>query len=80
MVINVVGKAHRQGTSKKTGNPYDFIQVYYNGPAYGVIGLASEVVNLDPTVVNFDSIEVGCRYDAQFDQRGYCLSFEKVER
>ena len=33
MKIKVVGKAHLQGTSKKTGNSYDFIQIHYPDPA-----------------------------------------------
>ena len=41
MKIKVIGKVHLKGTRKKTGNPYDFIQVYYNGPACGVEGLAA---------------------------------------
>lgn len=31
MKIKLIGKAHLKGTSKKTGNPSDFIQVHYNG-------------------------------------------------
>jgi len=41
MKITVIGKAHLQGTSKKTGNPYNFIQLHYNGPARNVVGLAA---------------------------------------
>ncbi len=40
MKIHVVGKLRLQGTSKKTGNPYDFIQIHYLGCAPGVIGNA----------------------------------------
>lgn len=39
MSIKVIGKAHCKDTSKKTGNPYDFIQVHYNG--------ASAMLNID---------------------------------
>lgn len=41
MKIKVNGKAHRVGTSKKTGNPYDFIQLHFTAPDRGVDGLAS---------------------------------------
>ena len=41
MKIKVISKAHLKGTSKKTDNPYDFIQVHYNGPARGVEDLAA---------------------------------------
>ena len=36
MKIKVIGKAHREGVSKKSGNPYNFNQVHYNGPDRGV--------------------------------------------
>lgn len=75
MKIKVIGKAHLQGTSKRTGAPYNFIQVHYNGPARGVIGDAALTVNLDPSMVNFDSIVVPGDYSVEFDQRGYPVSF-----
>ena len=51
MKIKVIGKAHREGTSKKTGAAYDFLQVHYNGPDRGVEGLAALVLNLDPSLI-----------------------------
>ena len=47
MKIRVIGRSHLQGTSKKTGRPYDFIQVH-NGKAFGVEGLAALTLFLDP--------------------------------
>ena len=41
MSIKVIGNAHLKGTSKKTGNPYDFIQVHYNGAVFGVESVAA---------------------------------------
>ena len=35
MKIHVVGKLHLKGTSKKSGNPYDFIQVIHPGKSGG---------------------------------------------
>ena len=78
MKIRVIGKAHMNGTSKRTGNPYDFIQVHYNGPARGVTGLAALTVNLDPAMVRFDSITVPGDYNVEFDNRGYPVTFEPV--
>ena len=37
MKIKVIGKARLKGVSKKTGNPYDFIQVHYNGKACDMV-------------------------------------------
>ena len=48
MKIKVISKAHLKGTSKKTDNPYDFIQVHYNGPARGVGDLKSRGRNPVP--------------------------------
>ena len=78
MKIKVIGKAHLKGTSKRTGNSYDFIQVHYNGPAQGVVGTAALTVNLDPTKINFDSIMVPGDYNVEFDQRGYPVEFAPV--
>lgn len=58
MKIKVVGKAHLQGTSKKTGNPYDFIQVHYLGRAPGVIGDAALTLNLDPNMHPYEKIAI----------------------
>ncbi len=58
MRIKVVGKVHLQGTSKKTGNPYDFIQIHYLGKAPGVEGNAALTLNLDPKDYPYDKIAV----------------------
>ena len=48
MRIKVIGKARLSGTSKKTGKPYDFVQIHYTGKARGVDGLAAITLSLDP--------------------------------
>lgn len=78
MKIKVIGKAHLKGTSRRTGNPYDFIQVHYNSPAQGVEGIAALTVNLNPSQVNYDSIAVSGEYNVEFDQRGYPVVFAPV--
>lgn len=47
MRIKVIGKARLSGTSKKTGKPYDCVQIHYNGKARGVDGLAAITLSLD---------------------------------
>ena len=47
MRIKVIGKARLSGTSKKTGKPYDFVQIHYNGKARGVDGLAAITLSLE---------------------------------
>lgn len=75
MRIKVMGKAHRQGKSKKTGNPYDFIQVFYLGRGYGVEGMESKTLNLEPRDYPYTSIEVDQDYEVEFDERGYVVAF-----
>jgi len=78
MKIKVVGKAHLQGTSKKTGNPYDFIQVHYLGRARGVEGDAALTVSLDSSVYPFEKIPVPRDAVLEFDGRGYPVEFTPV--
>lgn len=80
MRITVIGKAHLEGTSKKTGRDYNFYQIHFTGPARGVEGLAAQTISIDPTVVPYTSIEVNAPYDAQFDHRGYCIEFTRITR
>ena len=78
MKIKIVGKAHLKGTSKKTGNPYDFNQVHYTGPARGVEGLSAQTLSLDPQAYPYDSITLGGEYIVEFDNRGYLVDFQPV--
>jgi hypothetical protein len=80
MRITVVGKAHLEGTSKKTGRDYNFNQVHFLGPARGVEGQAAQTISLDPQIVPYPSIEVGAAYNAEFDPRGNCVAFDRCER
>ncbi len=78
MKVRVIGKAHLKGTSKKTGNPYDFIQIHYVGPARNVVGQAGMTFSLDPSIFRFDSIMVPGEYVVEFDNRGYPVEFAPV--
>lgn len=76
MKIHVEGKAHLEGTSKRTGRDYNFNQVHYLAPARGVEGLSAQALSLDPGMYPFGSIEVGADYIVEFDRNGYVVSFE----
>lgn len=80
MTIKVIGKAHMKGVSKKTGNPYDFMQVHYNGPARGVEGVAALTASLDPSIYPYESIVIGGEYTLEFDNRGYPVTFLPVTK
>ena len=75
MKIKVPGKQHLQGTSKKTGNPYNFIQIHHVAPARGVDGVAARTFSLDPSLMPYDAIRVDSEYNVEFDQGGYVVSF-----
>lgn len=79
MRIKVLGKAHLEGTSKKTGRDYNFNQIHYNAPARGVEGVAAKTLSLDPGQVPYSSIIVGEDYMVEFDERGYPLCFELIQ-
>lgn len=71
MKIKVYGKVHLSGTSRKTGNKYDFIQLHCLVPQRGVDGEAAKVISVSPDIVNYDSIIVGktCNVEVDFDGR-----------
>ncbi len=78
MKIHVIGKSHLQGTSKRTGAPYDFIQLHYTGPARFVVGEAAMTLSMDPSMAQYDSIVVPGDYNVEFDNRGYLVGFAPV--
>ena len=79
MRIKVLGKAHLEGTSKRTGKDYNFHQVHYLGAARGVEGQAAQTLSLDPGQVSYSSIIIGEDYNVAFDNRGYPVVFELIQ-
>ena len=87
MKIKVIGKAHREGVAKKTGNPYNFNQIHYTGPDRGVEddplpgveGLAALVLNLDPSLIPYADIKLNAEYEVDFGPRGYVVGFTPVK-
>lgn len=78
MKITITGKAHKKGTSRKTGNLYDFYELHYNGPAPGVAGLAALTMTADPGTIDFDGLVVPGDYNVEFGPRGRIWSVEPV--
>lgn len=78
MKIKVVGKAHFQGTSKKTGNSYDFIRVHCLGRDSKVIGDAVLTLSLDPAQYPYEKITIPGDYNVDFDRRGFVVDFQPV--
>lgn len=79
MKITVIGKAHREGVAKKTGNPYNFNQVHFIGPERGVEGSAAQILNLDPSFIPYADIKIGGEYEVDYGPRGYVVAFTPVE-
>lgn len=79
MIVEIIGKQHREGLSQKTGKEYNFNAVYFIGPDRGVIGARGLEVILDSHLYPLESIEVGARYDIQFGPRGVLQNFSKVK-
>lgn len=78
MKIRVVGKAHLEGTSKRTGNTYNFNQIHYLGRAPKVIGDAALTLSLDPAMYPYEKITIPGDYFVDFDGKGYVVDFGPV--
>lgn len=79
MIVEIIGKQHREGVSKKSGNPYNFNVVFYVGADRGVIGSRGQEILLEPDLFPLDDIQVGARYDIQFGPRGSVVNFSRVK-
>lgn len=77
MIINVIGKRHCSGTSKKSGNPFDFSEVFYLGTQRNIEGQAGLSFTVDSSVLSFPEIVVGADYYAEFGSGGYLVSFKR---
>ena len=79
MKIKVYGKAHIQGTSKKTGNAYNLTVIHTLMPARGVDGVAARTIMLDATKFPVTGVQLNGEYNAEFDNTGYCVDFEGIK-
>ena len=77
--VKIFGKVRRKGTSKKTGNPYDFIELHMAVPKQGVIGEGAERKIVDGSFCDFDRLGLGA-YEADFDADGNLLSLKPVQQ
>lgn len=74
MMVNIFGKLHLKGTSKKTGKDYDFAQVHFAKPKRGVVGKAAVVKDVDPALYDIDKMIVPGDYIIEFDDDGEIIS------
>lgn len=69
--IKVIGKQRFEGKSKKTGNDYNFISVYFISEL-GTRGMGQrgDNINLDPVFYPYEDIQVGREYDVSYGRYG----------
>ena len=77
MIINVIGKRHCSGTSKKSGKPFDFSEVFFIGQQRNVEGQAGLSFTVDLSVISYPEIVVGADYNAEFGPGGCLVSFKR---
>lgn len=78
MKIIVCGKQHLKGTSKASGNPYDFYKVHFLGTSPQVEGEEGQSVNIDPQMISYEDIFLGSEYNVEFGPRGRVVAFTLV--
>ena len=44
MIVEIIGKQHREGVSQKTGKEYNFNVAHYIGPDRGVIAALESII------------------------------------
>lgn len=77
--IKVIGKQRFEGKSKKTGNDYNFIAVYFVSDLGSKgVGSRGDQINLDPMFYDFASIEVGKEYNVSYGRYGRVDGFVKA--
>lgn len=78
MKVYICGKQRCSGTSKRTGQAYDFAVIHYTCRDRSVIGEAAKTVTIDPNLFPFDSIAVPGEYVLDFDERGHLMDLTPV--
>lgn len=77
MKIKVIGKEHMEGVSKKSGNSYNFIVVYFISDCQEGrgVGKKGDSLMLDPTFFNFHSIAINQEYEVTYGRYGKVEGF-----
>lgn len=75
MKVTVLGKQNLKGTSRKTGKPFDNNVIHVSMEQNGVEGKAVQTIWLDPLTYPLASIRVGSTYNAEYDSRGFLVTF-----
>lgn len=80
MIIQYIGQIRLSGTSRKTGNPYDFVQFHYVKDDPSFTGRATATKNLTPSrVKGLNDLVPDMYYEVECDDSGNFLSFRPVK-
>lgn len=79
MRMEIVGKIRRQGTSSKTGKPFDFVELHCIAPKRGVEGKSVLTVTVDSGLLDYDRMELPGEYVVDFDNTGRVLGIEQID-
>lgn len=80
MKIEVIGKQHLNGTSRKTGKPYDFTVVHFNITQFGVEGLSACTLNIGNELIAYNDIHLGVEYIIEFDFHGRVVKVSPAKK
>lgn len=78
--VKVVGKQHMKGTSKKTGEVYDFFVLHILGKSTRVDGQTCDAVNIRPADSPYADAVIGSEYNLEYDKNGYLLDFSPITK
>lgn len=73
MYAVLLGKVRRNGMSK-SGKPYDFTACSVSYSAFGVEGTQVAEVIVDARMIQYDALEIGSRYEFDYDNKGNLLN------
>lgn len=80
MKVKVIGKRHMQGTSKKSGAPYNFYEIHYTANLSGIEGEFAGSISIQPSQSPYCDAVVGSMYNLEFDRNGYLMDFSPITR
>ena len=78
MKVKLIGKAHREGISTRTGKPYNIITLHCMGTARNVEGQAVMHVTLNGAEHPYDQLPAGSECVVEYDSTGALVDFQPI--
>lgn len=79
LIVQILGKVHRYGKSKKTGNDYDFTEIHFTVKLRGVDGVACRTALISSDVISSDRILLNQHYDLETDLDGHIVAVRSAK-